>query len=220
MKRRMFISKGLKTALLLSLPFANKLKGNTRMPDFLKSASMNNKDQNANTTRILIAYSSRYGSTADVAKAIGKVLEKHGNMVDIKNVEDSIEIKGYDSIVIGSAINYDHWMPEAHNFLLKNEAYLSEIPVAYFFTCLVLSQKTDKTLRKAEGYADKIRQLSSKVNPISVQEFAGALNYKKMSFFHRTIMKSVMAVIGVKEGDYRDWKAIESWANSLKKSQY
>jgi menaquinone-dependent protoporphyrinogen oxidase len=51
--------------------------------------------------------------------------------------------------------------------------------------------------------------------PVSIGRFAGVLDFSKMSFLTRLIFKTVSTVTGVREGDYRDWDAIRSWAQSI-----
>ena len=129
-----------------------------------------------------------------------------------KFIIDGIKISGS---IIGSAIQYDRWMPEATEFVTANQSILSKIPVAYFFTCLVLSKQTEKADHKAMAYSGKLFSLVPQIKPLSVGRFAGVLDYSKMSFFFRIIAKGIFAIIEVPEGDYRDWDAIGSWAKGI-----
>ena len=190
------------------------------LPSSIKAANIQFPESECRATnkpgkKILIAYASQFGTTGEVAKAIGEVLCQKGNRVDtrwIKNVQD---LNNYDAVIIGSAIQYDKWMPQATEFVIENQNILSKLPVAYFFTCLTLSKKTKKTEQKAKAYSDKIYSLVPQVKPVSVGRFAGVLDYSKMSFFTSIILKIMLSILGVSEGDYRDWDAIQSWANRL-----
>lgn len=171
--------------------------------------------KNKNDDKILVTYESQFGSTAEVANFIGKILAQDGSKVDIKKINVIDDLSSYSKIIIGSAIQYDKWMPEARNFVKTNQKTLSKLPVAFFFTCLALSEKTEKATQKAIEYSDKLYSLAPQVNPVSVGRFAGVLDYSKMSFGFRIIAKVFFATHGVKEGDYRDWNAIRSWAKSI-----
>jgi len=165
--------------------------------------------------KILIAYASECGTTAEIAVAIGDALCENGNSVEtlwIKNVKD---ISKYDAVIIGSAILYEKWMPEARKFVENNQDTLKNMPVAYFITCMALSSKEDAARQQAIEYSDKISDLAPQVKPVSVGQFAGVLDYSKISFFKRVLTKAAMARHKVKEGDYRDWDAIRSWAKSI-----
>jgi menaquinone-dependent protoporphyrinogen oxidase len=165
--------------------------------------------------KILIAYASDCGTTGEVAVAIGDALCEDGNTVEtlwIKNVKD---INNYDAVIIGSAILYEKWMPEAREFVKNNQDTLNNMPVAYFITCMALSSKEDAAMQQAIEYADKISDLEPQFKPVCVGNFAGALEYSKLSFFKRMLTKAAMGSHKVKEGDYRDWDAIRSWAKSI-----
>jgi menaquinone-dependent protoporphyrinogen oxidase len=54
--------------------------------------------------RILVAYASRAGSTAEVAEVIGRVLREGGPEVDVCPVGAVHSLAGYDALVFGSAI--------------------------------------------------------------------------------------------------------------------
>jgi menaquinone-dependent protoporphyrinogen oxidase len=165
--------------------------------------------------KILVAYASKFGTTGGVAEAVGEVFCREGHTVDTKWVPHVQDIHKYDAVVIGGAIQYDTWMSEATKFVTANQHILHTLPVAYFFTCLVLSKQTDKAERKAKAYAEKLSSLVPHVIPVSVGRFAGVLDYSKMSFFFRQISKVVLSIMAVQEGDYRDWDAIRSWTKGL-----
>lgn len=165
--------------------------------------------------KILVAYASQFGTTGEVAEAIGDTLSQEGHIVEthwVKNVKD---IREYDAIVVGSAIQYDKWMPEATDFVITNQSILEKMPVAYFFTCLTLSKRNEKTERQAMGYSAKLYSLAPNIKPVDIGQFAGAVDYSKMSFFLRLILGGLLTVMGVKEGDYRDWEAIRTWAKNI-----
>lgn len=172
-------------------------------------------EQKANPKRILVVYASRFGSTAKVAEGIAEELCRAGSQADTRWVNETVDVSQYDAVVVGGAINYDRWMKDATEFVERNQAVLATVPVAYFFTCLTLTKTTDKALAQAAGYGEKIRLTAAGVTPIAVGQFAGVLDYSKMSFMTRQVAKGLMKVLGVKEGDYRDWRQIRQWASEI-----
>lgn len=165
--------------------------------------------------QILVAYASQFGTTKEVAQSIGKTLDQEGYTVEVQWVKQVKSIDHYDAIIIGSAIQYDKWMPEAVEFVKTNQALLKQRTVAYFFTCMTLARRNEKTERKAVAYSDKLYALMPHINPISVGRFAGAIDYRKLSFFLRFMLKGFLSIVGIREGDYRDWGAIQTWAKQL-----
>ncbi|PKL55421.1 MAG: flavodoxin, partial [Methanomicrobiales archaeon HGW-Methanomicrobiales-6] len=77
--------------------------------------------------RILVAYATRYGSTAEVAEAIGEELRKAGITVDVQPVGEVQDLSPYRAAVIGSPIYMGKWLPESQVFIEKNQQYLRTI---------------------------------------------------------------------------------------------
>jgi len=168
-----------------------------------------------NNNNILVVYDSQFGSTAEIAKFIGENLSISNQKVDVKRINEVVDLSIYNHIIIGSAIQYDKWMTEAKDFIVKNETELSTKSVSFFLVCLVLSKKTDKATLKAKNYANSIKDLVPKIKVNNFGKFAGVLNYSKMSFGQRILAKVIFAIIGVKEGDYRDWNSIKKWSKNI-----
>ena len=194
------------------------MKTQKRKESTMENGHLQNPDpgsENKDGFKLLIAFASQYGSTGEVAEAIGDVVCQQGCAVDVKWVRDVEQVDTYDAVIVGSAIQYDKWMPEAVDFVRTNQKALSRVQVAYFFTCLTLAKKNPKTEQQALVYADRLRAISSQVVPVSVQGFAGVVDFSKMSFLSRMMLKAITTVNGVREGDYRDWDAIRAWAHSV-----
>ncbi len=164
--------------------------------------------------RVLVVYASQFGSTGGVAERVSSQLAANGHQVEVKQVDHVESLDGYDAIIIGGAIQYDRWMTPARKFVEIYKTQLAKIPCACFFVCLTLSRTDEKSLARARVYAQKIAALFP-ANPLSVQGFAGVLDYSKMSFATRMFAKTLMAIIGVKEGDYRNWPAVDGWSNTM-----
>jgi len=172
--------------------------------------------KNKEAHKILIAYASKSGSTGEVAEAMGEALCEKGYMVETKWIKNVKNINNYDAVIIGSPIIYENWMPEVREFVKNNQNTLKNMPVAYFITCMVMARKEEAgAVQDAIEYSDILCDLVPQVKPVSVGRFAGVLNYSKIPFFTRTVTKIAMAIHKVKEGDYRDWNAIRSWAKSI-----
>lgn len=166
--------------------------------------------------RVLVAYASKYGTTGEVAEAIARTMCQQGAAADTMRIAEVRDLSVYDAVVIGGAIHYDKWMSEARHFVTANEDMLSTLPVAYFFTCGILAEGSEKVENKALRYAGKLEVLSDQVKPVSIGRFAGVLDYGRMNLFTRIVWKIVFTVVfRAREGDYRNWDAISAWAESV-----
>ena len=170
----------------------------------------------AKAPKFLVAYASRCGSTGGVAEAIGQSLCNNGAIVDVRLVNGVTDLTSYAAVVVGSAIRSDRWLPEATAFVEKNRQLLSGIPVAYFLTCLTMSQPSKKNQDKARSYLNPVITAVPEVKPVDMGLFAGVLDYGKLPFHIRMVMKLKMSSKGVSEGDYRDWEAIRRWSEGLR----
>ena len=165
--------------------------------------------KNEMNQRILVTYASKVGSTGEVAAAIGKTLAANETTVDVYPIDSVPDINAYQAVVIGSAIRRANWLPSATSFVETHHAYLNRIPTAYFTCCMTLHEETAENRRKALGFMDPVREI---LEPMDIGAFAGKMDYAKLSFLDRTTIK----IIGVPEGDFRNWENIQSWANNLR----
>jgi len=164
---------------------------------------------------ILVCYATGYGSTQQVAEFIGKLLQDKGATVDVKNIQTITQLENYDAAFIGSAIQYDTWMPVARSLVKNNTALFKKIPVAYFFNCMTLAKRNEKTLAQSNKYATSIRSINPEIQPVSIGQFAGAVKLSVLPIILKLLFYFLLKFVGVKEGDYRNWDAIKVWTNEV-----
>ena len=191
----------------LTLPYDKVIALETRQPAVKFHESGTEKDTRMKN-RILIAYGTRCGSTGGVAESIGQVLSTTGTAVDVRLVKDVNDLSPYQAVIVGSAIRMGKWLPEAVEFVKTHQDTLSRLSVAYFAVCLAMKDDTAENRRKALGYLDPVCKQFPQVKPVDIGLFAGAVDYKKLSFTYSLILK----VKGAPEGDFRNWVAIRTWA--------
>lgn len=159
--------------------------------------------------KILVAYASKCGSTGEVAEAIGQVLCDGGAATDVRLAKDVTDVNGYRAVVVGSAVRMGQWLPEAVKFVETHQDALNQMPVAYFTVCMTMQEDTEENRREVMGYLDPVREI---VQPRDVGLFAGAIDYSKMGFVFRLVIKAMK----VPEGDFRNWDNIRDWAASVR----
>ena len=162
--------------------------------------------------KILVAYASKTGSTIQVAETIQNAIKRADIVVDLMPVDEVTDISPYSAAVIGSAIRMGQWLPNATAFVKNSELELRKIPVAYFVVCLRLQENTPETRQKAAAYLHPLYKSAPLVKPVSVGLFAGAMDYGKLPFWPRMLIR----MSGLGAGDYRDWQAIRAWCNKIR----
>lgn len=162
-----------------------------------------------NKKRVLIAYATKAGSTAETAARMGETLTKKGLSIDVLPVSQVKDITPYETVVVGSAIRMGSVLPEVKTFIETNQAALSQKTYGLFILCLTLSTKDDASRQKTAAFLDPIRTI---VTPASEGLFAGVMNPDKLTLLDRTIAVTMMKS---PVGDFRDWDGINSWIEKL-----
>ena len=166
--------------------------------------------------KVLVTYASKYGSTGGVAKEIANTLNNNGFLVDVRLITKSMDLSAYSSIIIGSPVYVGKWMEEAYDFVQSNRKILSNMNVAYFLTSMTLGASKDEVAKQEiEEILNSIEKEIPEVKTLHKGFFGGAIDYSKMSLAMKTMLKIMPE--DVKEGDFRDWGVINSWAEEIGK---
>ena len=147
-------------------------------------------------SKTLIAYGTRYGATAEVAKEIARILEEKYNFdVDIVNLEESFlkdkDLFEYSNIIIGSGIKVGKWVNRAKRFLGSD---FSGKKVAVY-VCSRRAGEPELYDYAYENYIENIIKKNLKVTPIAAEAFGGRKPLKDGKFYEN-----------------RDWEKIKKWA--------
>ena len=187
--------------------------------------------------KVLIAYATRSGTTAEVARTIGEEMEKTGTQVDVLSVDKVNGLESYDALVLGAPMILG-WHRAALRFLRKNRSSLKRIPLAVFVTCMSLTKteetsflgvpvmidenlpkppKDESRLTFKERYSlvsNYLRPIlqACPVKPVSVGVFGGRLDFSHMQWW---AMIFVVLILQAQAGDKRNWEAIRAWARNL-----
>lgn len=159
--------------------------------------------------RVLVVFATGAGSTQEVAEAIADTLAAQGLETTVMRVQDAGPPTGYDAVVLGSAIRAGRWLSAATNWLSAHRQALADMPVALFAVCL--SACDDDKPEQIETLEAYMATQSEGLRAVDTAIFAGKLDYARLSFLMRGMLKLMRA----QEGDHRDWQAIDDWATGL-----
>jgi menaquinone-dependent protoporphyrinogen oxidase len=169
---------------------------------------------------ILVTYASKYGATKEIATRIGEVLRQAGLQIDVLPVNSIRDLETYKAIILGSAVYVGKWQKEAVKFLQANEKILADRPV-WLFSSGPTGEGDPVELVEGVRLPDDLQPVADRIQPRDIAVFHGYINPDKLNFIEKWAIKSL-----VKKpfGDFRDWDAIVTWANSvatvLKEAEY
>jgi menaquinone-dependent protoporphyrinogen oxidase len=158
--------------------------------------------------RILVAYASRSGSTAEIAQAVGKELAAAGYPADVADMNTISSLSGYDGVVIGAPLYMGNLVSDVPKFVGRHKGTLTTLPVASFAVGLT---PVSEQVGNVDHAMECLQKALAPLKPVGTILFAGRLDPAKLGFIQRKMME-----LGkVPSGDFRDWKLINAWARDL-----
>ena len=153
------------------------------------------------TARVLIAYGSKHGSTAETAQAIAGMMRERGLEVDVADAATVETLEGYSSVIVGGSVYTGRWHPDAKGFIRRFGSELAEMPVAIY----AMGPKTSAP-DELEATREQLKLALKKLPEIGarpVAVFGGVIDPEKLRFpFNR-----------LPATDARDWDAIRAFAD-------
>ena len=155
---------------------------------------------------ILVTAASKHGATDEVADAIAKRLEAAGFTVDRLAPADVTTVDPYDAVLVGSAVYILQWMPRSAGELMERfQDQLRDKQVWAF------SVGMNGVPKHSEQDGNRVGPLLTHVNCRELRTFPGRYKPSLLSLRERSIAR----LAGVVEGDFRDWDAINAWADDI-----
>ena|SRR5258708_987796 len=158
---------------------------------------------------VLVTFATRYGSTADTARAIAQTLRDRGLAVELQPIRSVASLEPYSAVVLGAALYMGRLHKDARRFLLANRAVLAKIPVALFVSGPV--HKDEKEWTGARQQLEKELKNFSWLTPVAQQIVGGKFDPADLGF----LFKLIPALRKMPASDVRDWCAIRAWASDL-----
>ncbi len=163
--------------------------------------------------RILVAYGTKHGSTAEIATCIGERLSAAGFDTDVLHANLGIEVTKYDALVIGSPMYAARWLPEPALLLITNRERITNIPTALFSIGIIDVKHPGKLREEHNAWVEKaFNQENVQLNVVSTATFKGAYSRRNLPFYLR-IIDAILQV--TPNGDYREWDEVESWGDEV-----
>ena len=166
--------------------------------------------------KILLTYSTVDGHTKTICEKI--LSYSKTSQVDILPIDSSINIKDYDTVVIGASIRYGKYREEIFEFIKENEELLNSKDNA-FFSVNVVARKENKNKPETNPYLIKFLNKIS-WQPKILDVFAGKIDYPKYKFLDKYAIKFIMWMTKgptdtSKVYEFTDWNRVKSFAEKL-----
>jgi menaquinone-dependent protoporphyrinogen oxidase len=154
--------------------------------------------------RILVAFGSRRGSTAEIAASIAAALRDHGFAVDCARASEFRDIAVYDAVIVGGALYAGRWIREARRFVIRHAPALRARPVWLFSSGPLDASANDRQL----GPVPRVAALARWIGARGHATFGGRLAPDASGVLASAMAKKLA-------GDWRDWPQIRAWAQQV-----
>ncbi len=169
------------------------------------------------TNQILVAYSTKYGSTREVAEAIAGALRAASLPVYVQPAREVRSLEGYRAVVIGTALRIGHWYKDTDAFLAQHRAALGTLPVAVFALGPTQGSPDDADWKACRANVDQ--ELAAKapwLKPVAVEMFGGKYDPATLRGLDKLLaLMPGTPLKGMPATDVRDFAAIRAWAADL-----
>ena len=146
--------------------------------------------------RVLVAYASKLGSTAEIAETIAHVLRDSGHRALAQPARDVTGLDEWDAVVLGSAVYAAHWQRDARRFTERFHDELAARPLWLFS-----GGPLDRRLARADQpITPHGAEITAGLDVRAHRTFGGRLTRDA------TVDEQVLQTHRI--GDFRDWQAI------------
>lgn len=157
------------------------------------------------TQRVLVAYGSRNGSTAEIAEWIGEALRERHLDADVIRADQVRDVAPYDAVLIGAGLYAGRWQPDATRLARRHRETLAGRPVWLFSSGPLDVSAAEGEIPPTRGVA----RLAARLHARGHATFGGRLTEGAQGFIARRILQRG------KGGDFRDRAQIIDWARAV-----
>jgi len=168
---------------------------------------------------ILVAYATRHGATRGIAERVAERLRAHGLDAEARPAAEVRDATRYDAFVVGGAAYMFHWLGDATKLVRRNRAVLAERPTWLFSSGPVGTDTVDEEGRDVLVVCvpKEFAELRDAIHPRGEKVFFGAIDpaSKPIGLAERLVSLMPAARAALPRGDFRDWPAIDAWADAI-----
>ena len=159
---------------------------------------------------VLVAYATRSGSTAEVAKAIGAALRDAGITQQELPMRQLESLQGPGAVILGAPLYIGRFPREFHQFMVRHHHVFAAIHPWCFVLGPARVEAADFEMarKQAEKQLARYRWL----HPAELQIFGGKYDVKNLPYPYSLVLRiPFFPVNKIPPSDIRDWAAIKEW---------
>jgi menaquinone-dependent protoporphyrinogen oxidase len=156
--------------------------------------------------RVLVAFASKHGSTAEIAEAIADELRRNGLHADCRPAGDVKDLSGYDAVVLGSAVYIKRWRHDARHLLHKHGKELAA-RAFWIFSSGPFGEHPDPAWAEPPKVVKEAEKLGVRGHVV----FGGRLPVEPSGFIEKAMVRDTPP----EAADLRDWDEIRGWAAGI-----
>jgi menaquinone-dependent protoporphyrinogen oxidase len=156
-------------------------------------------------SRVLVAYASKHGATAEIAEALADELRKGGHPTDCLPAAEVTELEPYDAVVVGSAVYMGRWRPQARRLIKRRAGELSRCPL-WLFSSGPCGQ-AEPSYAAPPGLERRAKRRGAREHVV----FGGRVPENPSNFIERSMLKKTSP----EHRDLRDWNTIRAWGAKI-----
>jgi menaquinone-dependent protoporphyrinogen oxidase len=158
--------------------------------------------------KVLVAYASKRGSTAEIAETVAATLRREGLRVCLEPAGEVRSLEEYDAVVLGSAVYMKRWRGDARHFLKKHRKALRQMPFWVFSSGPVGDPaKDDPKWNEPPKLVAKVEEMGVRGHVV----FGGTLPAKPQGMAEKAMVEGIPR----EYRDRRDWAQIRAWAGEI-----
>lgn len=178
--------------------------------------------------KALVVYGSRYGTAAEIAREIARIIVEKGVSVDLKEDKEAIKLdpSPYDLIIVGSGIKMGKWTKDSIKFLKNNKNILENKRVALFVSCSAANEEKSRKMGW-DNYLKKVSEEYLYNKKVSLGLFGSKYDPNtRHGLMHKMTMKFWKKDLEEKgfdtsiPHDFRNWDEIRTWASNLVETKH
>ncbi len=160
--------------------------------------------------RVLVAFATSKGSTAEIAEAIASEIRSAGRQAEAVDLRDSPIPSEYDHVILGGPIYYGK-IKEVKAFVDKHGTALENLIAGAFAVGMAFAGDNEE---QAAAGRKALDESLAPLKPANLAYFAGKIDPGKLSLIEKAAIKMVKSPVG----DFRDWDAVRDWARKVAES--